>query len=313
MSTRKAPQRTNTAITLLCVCLYISLSSVHSFSPPARTFNNNYRDATLGYSQHRRGRQLTSLVPPLLSASASSAPAAAAAPDPHKQQQQQQKLRPEKEQSNNDIFSMDYYDPNEIHPKTKTLTGSIAFFATFVLRINRNNRRRKLLLLQMKQSQLKAAVAENKKKQVPSWLKTFRKLNEQRKNIVLLADYTADIVAPSFFFLLLGALMTSIIPHYYSMCIQLVATLDGTTAKVWEALIGLTVASTLGALFTGARGSLFWIAGSRANYNIRVKLHRNLLLQEAAFFDSNETGYLLSRLNSDVNKIGQVISYHVNV
>jgi ABC-type multidrug transport system fused ATPase/permease subunit len=44
-----------------------------------------------------------------------------------------------------------------------------------------------------------------------------------------------------------------------------------------------------------------------------VKLHRSLLLQEAAFFDTNETGYLLSRLNSDVNKIGQVISYHINV
>lgn len=42
-------------------------------------------------------------------------------------------------------------------------------------------------------------------------------------------------------------------------------------------------------------------------------MHRSLLLQEAAFFDTNETGYLLSRLNSDVNKIGQVISYHVNV
>ncbi len=53
--------------------------------------------------------------------------------------------------------------------------------------------------------------------------------------------------------------------------------------------------------------------GCRANYNVRVKLHRSLLLQEAAFFDSTETGYLLSRLNSDVNKIGQVISYHVNV
>ena len=56
-----------------------------------------------------------------------------------------------------------------------------------------------------------------------------------------------------------------------------------------------------------------WFLGSRANYNVRVKLHRSLLLQEAAFFDMNETGYLLSRLNSDVNKIGQVISYHVNV
>ena len=53
--------------------------------------------------------------------------------------------------------------------------------------------------------------------------------------------------------------------------------------------------------------------GCRANYNVRVKLHRSLLLQETAFFDANETGYLLSRLNSDVNKIGQVISYHVNV
>ena len=54
-------------------------------------------------------------------------------------------------------------------------------------------------------------------------------------------------------------------------------------------------------------------SGSRANYNVRIKLHRSLLLQEAAFFDMNEVGYLLSRLNNDVNKIGQVISYHVNV
>lgn len=55
------------------------------------------------------------------------------------------------------------------------------------------------------------------------------------------------------------------------------------------------------------------LLGSRANYNVRVKLHRNLLLQEAAFFDMNETGFLMSRLNNDVNKIGQVISYHINV
>jgi ABC-type multidrug transport system fused ATPase/permease subunit len=53
--------------------------------------------------------------------------------------------------------------------------------------------------------------------------------------------------------------------------------------------------------------------GTRANYNVRVKLHRNLLMQEAAFFDGTETGFLLSRLNNDVNKIGMVISFHVNV
>ena len=44
-----------------------------------------------------------------------------------------------------------------------------------------------------------------------------------------------------------------------------------------------------------------------------MKLHRNLLLQEAAFFDDTESGFLLSRLNNDVNKIGMVISFHVNI
>ena len=77
--------------------------------------------------------------------------------------------------------------------------------------------------------------------------------------------------------------------------------------------MGLLLSTTAAAFFTGLRGSLFWIGGSRANYNVRVKLHHNLLLQDAAFFDVHETGTLLSRLNSDVNKIGQVISYHVNV
>ena len=220
--------------------------------------------------------------------------------------------------TNDKIFAMDYYDPNEIHPKTKTLTGSVGFFAALCWRLLHNNQRRKRLLYAVRQQQATRLIVSSQQKiknktKKPKWMRSLTKLNEQRRNLATLADYTASIVAPSFFFLTVGALMTSVIPHYYSRCIQLVATLDGSPTAIMEALIGLTVASTLGALFTGMRGSLFWIAGSRANYNIRVKLHRNLLLQEAAFFDSNETGYLLSRLNSDVNKIGQVISYHVNV
>ena len=55
------------------------------------------------------------------------------------------------------------------------------------------------------------------------------------------------------------------------------------------------------------------LIGTRANYNVRVKLHRHLLLQEAAFFDDTESGFLLSRLNNDVNKIGMVVSFHVNI
>lgn len=193
------------------------------------------------------------------------------------------------------------YDPyeaaNDIEPATKTLPSSMAFYAQFVVDHFAKNR------LDRK------SVEKVKGKRRAMW----KKLNEQRKNIMSLAGYTSDIVTPSFLFLFLGALMTSVVPSYYSKCIHCVSTLSATRVQLVEALIGLGVSSILAALFTGLRGSLFWIGGCRANYNVRVKLHRSLLLQEAAFFDSTETGYLLSRLNSDVNKIGQVISYHVNV
>ena len=91
----------------------------------------------------------------------------------------------------------------------------------------------------------------------------WRKLNEQRKNVMTLAGYTPHIVVPSFLFLFLGALMTSIVPSYYSKCIQCVSTLAGGKAQLIEAIVGLGISSTLAALFTGLRGSLFWIGGKQ--------------------------------------------------
>lgn len=205
-----------------------------------------------------------------------------------------------------------------IIPKTKSIPGSMAFFAQFVIKRVVANRRKKMLErrnhrgLKFWKKPLVLLDDSGLSDKNTFW-DSLKLLNEQRKNVVKLAGYNAPIVAPSFTFLLLGALTTSIIPQYYSDCLQCVATLDPSRANCIRALAGLAITSTLGALFTGFRGSLFWIAGSRANYNVRVKLHRSLLLQEAAFFDSNEVGYLLSRLNNDVNKIGMVISFHVNV
>mmetsp|Transcript_38509 Transcript_38509/g.115532 ORF Transcript_38509/g.115532 Transcript_38509/m.115532 type:complete len:742 (-) Transcript_38509:166-2391(-) len=143
---------------------------------------------------------------------------------------------------------------------------------------------------------------------------TLRRLNESRRSLIQLVGYDADLLVPSFGFLILGAFAQSVVPAYYSKCVTCLAAATATTkSQVVGALTGLAVAEGLTALFTGLRGALFWIAGSRGNYNVRVKLHRNLLNQEAAFFDSTETGILLSRLNNDVNKIGMVISFHVNV
>lgn len=213
-------------------------------------------------------------------------------------------------------FHDEEYDYNGIQPKTASLRESAEFYARFVVKKMRDNRKKKLAERKFRRGwrfwkKLPPTYADGTPR--GSMWDTIQTLNKQRRNVVKLAGYNAPIVVPSFIFLLLGALMMSVIPHFYSDCITCVATNEPSRLKCIQALSGLAITSTLGALLTGLRGGLFWIGGSRANYNVRVKLHRNILLQEAAFFDSNEVGYLLSRLNNDVNKIGMVISFHVNV
>ena len=91
---------------------------------------------------------------------------------------------------------------------------------------------------------------------------TLRGLNESRRSLVRLVGYDAQLLIPSFTLLILGALATSIVPHYYSQCVTcLVAAGTTTRSEVVRALTGLGLVSALSALFTGPRGSLFLIAG----------------------------------------------------
>jgi len=147
-----------------------------------------------------------------------------------------------------------------------------------------------------------------------SFRETVSSLKGSLKELMGLVGYDSSLLIPCFGFASLAAFANAIIPHFYSACVNcLMSAATCTQEEVLRAVAGLGISTALCAIFTGLRGSLFWIAGSRANYNMRVKLHRNLLLQETAFFDSTETGTLLSRLNNDVNKIGNVISFNVNV
>ena len=156
---------------------------------------------------------------------------------------------------NNEVELTEQYDPNGIEPETKSITGSMAFFAKFVIKTMITNR--------LQNAQKKSVVLKKRRgARRKSFLENVSRLNEQRKNLVTLAGYNAHIVVPSFAFLLLGAITTSIVPLYESKCIQLVATLHPTKAGVVEALVGLVVSSTLASLFTGLRGSLFWLAGT---------------------------------------------------
>jgi hypothetical protein len=142
------------------------------------------------------------------------------------------------------------YDPfataNKIEPETMPLPSSMAFYAKFLVKH----------FIQKKIDKKSQVKVEGKKRAM------WQRFNEQRKNVMTLAGYTPHIVVPSFTFLFLGALMTSIVPAYYSKCIQCVATLTATKGQLMEAIVGLGVTSIFAALFTGLRGSLFWIGGT---------------------------------------------------
>jgi hypothetical protein len=145
--------------------------------------------------------------------------------------------------------SVNTYDPfetaNKIEPQTKQLPQSMRFYAKFAIKHFQDR--------YIKRKTVKKIRGQRRS--------MWKKINEQRKNVMTLAGYTPHIVVPSFLFLFLGALMTSIVPAYYSKCIVCVATMSASRAQLISAIVGLGVTSTFAALFTGFRGSLFWIGG----------------------------------------------------
>ena len=155
-------------------------------------------------------------------------------------------------------ISVDYNDPyvtaNKIDPHTQTISESLSFFAKFLVN--------HFCKPDLKEDAHDILRRKTKAKEEQSGGSMWKNMNEQRRNIMQLAGYGTSFVIPSFGFLFLGALMTSIVPSYWGKCIQCVATMTATKAQLVEALVGLGVTSTLAALFTGIRGSLFWIGGT---------------------------------------------------
>jgi hypothetical protein len=91
---------------------------------------------------------------------------------------------------------------------------------------------------------------------------TLKILNNSRKELVELVGFDASLLISCFGFAGLGALMNSVIPHYYGQSVNCLANaLTTPRTEVIKSLTGLGTASILCALFTGIRGALFWIAG----------------------------------------------------
>lgn len=91
---------------------------------------------------------------------------------------------------------------NDIQPRSQSIIQSFQFFIHFVIYQFWKNRHERYKIRRNERIEL---FGENS-----TWKTRLAILNQQRINLVILANCTFSIVAPSFFFLFVGALTTSI-------------------------------------------------------------------------------------------------------
>ena len=136
----------------------------------------------------------------------------------------------------------------------------------------------------------------------------------------------AHLIALAFVFLLFAAMAQIYVPHYTGKVLDALAGAynddsgdndnnndDHADSSPW-AIPGfvsnvekLVLASILGGIFSGLRGSIFTVVGGRVNCRLRVMLMDSLLTQDIGFFDTTKTGHISSRLTSDTTLVGDQV------
>eukprot|EP00551_Chaetoceros_affinis_P006800 CAMPEP_0203676192 /NCGR_PEP_ID=MMETSP0090-20130426/23777_1 /ASSEMBLY_ACC=CAM_ASM_001088 /TAXON_ID=426623 /ORGANISM="Chaetoceros affinis, Strain CCMP159" /LENGTH=1082 /DNA_ID=CAMNT_0050542663 /DNA_START=402 /DNA_END=3650 /DNA_ORIENTATION=+ len=135
----------------------------------------------------------------------------------------------------------------------------------------------------------------------------------------------------AFVFLILAAIAQVLIPRYTGKMIDAITSYtpyegengdDGKESndqKIWDVpgfldnMKYLIIASILGGVFSGVRGSIFSYVGAKVNVRLRSLLMDSLLAQDIGFFDITKTGDITSRLSSDTTLVGDQVTLNVNV
>lgn len=153
------------------------------------------------------------------------------------------------------VYNSDILQP----PKTLPLIQSFAHFMRYTMKYWKEKEE---VQKRVKKLQRNSIFSKEKVDIVSlSIWKRLAHLQEMARNLFSLVGYDSSLLIPCGCFLLLGAIFESVKPHYWSTCINYVVSGESRRDIVMQALIGLGVSSFLGALFTGLRGALFWIAG----------------------------------------------------
>lgn len=163
--------------------------------------------------------------------------------------------------------------------------------------------------------------------------------NNDSKNPPAVSDITGDahykagwkdlfaVCAPdihyfglAFVFLIAAAVAQVLIPRYTGDMLDAIANYTPEDHdSIWSVpgflnnMKKLVIASVLGGVFSGCRGSIFTIVGAKVNVRLRTLLMDSLLAQDIGFFDITKTGDITSRLSSDTTLVGDQVTLNVNV
>jgi hypothetical protein len=155
------------------------------------------------------------------------------------------------------------YDPDTLQrPKTLPLLQSFALFCRYALTYWREKKEERKRAKELRQTGKSIRSIRKVLEDKASKWKMLKQFYTSGKNLFNLVGYDAALLIPAGCFLVFGAVFESIRPHYWSKCISYVVSAEPRRSKVVNALVGLSISNFFGALFTGLRGAMFWIAGT---------------------------------------------------
>ncbi|CAD5209630.1 unnamed protein product [Bursaphelenchus okinawaensis] len=117
-----------------------------------------------------------------------------------------------------------------------------------------------------------------------------------------------------FVFLIVYSAARVFIPYYVGQVLaDIMAEAHQKESNFVNDILMLCVLTVISTVFAGLRGGTFTQATALINRSMRRDLFSSLVKQEIAFFDSNQTGAITSRLTTDCQTVASSVSTNVNV
>lgn len=141
--------------------------------------------------------------------------------------------------------------------------------------------------------------------------KKYKTLNTVVKLLKLAKD-DAFYLLLAFIFLVGCSVGEIFLPYYTGEVVNFIV-IEKSEGKFQKAMLYMALITLATGLASGFRGGMFHYVFARYDFRVQSLLFERIMHMEIGFFDVRKTGEITSRLTSDCTKIGDGITYNLNV